>query len=935
MSNEFESLDKRVTALEKQQNNRTNLFSRSYSNIGDPNSDLLLKTKGQVKIQYGSKFIDLIKNGKINVDSKFIFEQDSIGIKDGIYVNGNQVNLKAGDNIINLAGQIGTTYVSFNGDQETTAEQKYQALTNIGLIYPSLDSVPDLQSGFIYIESEQKLYTIQDGSLTQYSIDIPNPYTQQFVIATNGSSDSSILIQGTGQNNSLAFSQMRLYANDYNGTIEANEELQIIVDNTTTIFTPDRITFNSPIKVNNISSLTSEFSLLVSRGQSTLTVDNIVVRNGIPYIPQIYNKEYLTYQNLISEILEYTDDKPSEETEEDKPLVLEITLKYPNQYKVGDIVSVYANLEHEVTTQETYTDETGQQITEDVTNIITELVELQFRVDESSDNSIIATLLTDTSIFEDFDYNSLLNQLIALTSGVFLCSDGLVIEENGEISLLVGIINDTTVGIQSKYGEFLEAKYSDNYQLDADDNSTKFASTEWVQNLVTKVYTDLDLTIYTDNVDPIQYFTNLEQLVNEQEDNTTQSYNCQYGYLTITKSGNNITYSAIVRSKLDNGFSYRSINAQNNNGTWQNVSTYILKEQFNPGYYYSTSADNNQPISPVYIGTDRQDFQVNSTNRYLWYTNNGTTWTLVDEYIDPVQDKIYIRTTTYSNRQYGDNTIVYYPAGFICYSKDGVSQTLGYGVSNFLKVYNAYVDPDPLTLLEGVVNNSSVGEIPQMEGFDCLWSLNGDPTDFNSWTLESNITNSTPVTKIIDECTFENVSGNRYGMTWVNVDDNGIITSLSDIVNDQGNPENWRNDTWVKYFLISVFASFLEKNKNRYTISWNFNYDGIVRLTSWAGQVTGYIWKPENPTSDDPNSIDYLPKSGLIWVSGTLFSLNYKVDFRFENIYFGKKLNLGECYVEQAIVGNTANLYNRYYDITWSGKKVIVTQLKDNTVIEM
>ena len=80
-------------------------------------SDYLIKTKGKIKIQIGNKFIDLLKDGKLNVDSNFIFKGKEVGSKDGIYITGegedSKVVISVGGSKVDLKGEAGTTYVSF------------------------------------------------------------------------------------------------------------------------------------------------------------------------------------------------------------------------------------------------------------------------------------------------------------------------------------------------------------------------------------------------------------------------------------------------------------------------------------------------------------------------------------------------------------------------------------------------------------------------------------------------------------------------------------------------------------------------------------------------------------------------------------------------------------------------------------------------------
>lgn len=54
------------------------------------------------------------------------------------------------------------------------------ALQNIGFAYKDLNSLSNtsLKNGIIYIESEQKLYIVQDGSLSEFTIAFPNPFSE-------------------------------------------------------------------------------------------------------------------------------------------------------------------------------------------------------------------------------------------------------------------------------------------------------------------------------------------------------------------------------------------------------------------------------------------------------------------------------------------------------------------------------------------------------------------------------------------------------------------------------------------------------------------------------------------------------------------------------------------------------------------------------------
>lgn len=292
---EIQSLKKKISELESKIQDKGSgfaAFGRSYSKVGSSDSDFLIRTKGQVKIQWGSKFIDLIKDGKINVDSKFIYKESKVGVKDGIYIvgegNESQVILKIGDTELSLKEEIGTTYVSFQGEQKSSSEQKYQALQNIGFLYKDLNSIDtdSLQNGIVYIESEQKLYIISNGSLQQFSVEFPNPYNKQFILTKEDSDIGALVIKGSGKENSIVFESMIIYSQndrthfDSDGTIYTRVngvDKMVISDN--------KVIFSNVVVSQEFQSSEQGFRLYDEGGISTLEIDNLVLRGQTYTLP--------------------------------------------------------------------------------------------------------------------------------------------------------------------------------------------------------------------------------------------------------------------------------------------------------------------------------------------------------------------------------------------------------------------------------------------------------------------------------------------------------------------------------------------------------------------------------------------------------------------------------------------------------------------------
>ena len=302
------------------------LFGKNYQEAGSSSSPLLLRSNGEIKLQWGNKFIDLVKNGKINSEAKdCIFTVDT---SDEIKANG--IYLVTEDNSIwvNVEGTKAklsdndTTYVSFLTEQKTTPEQKQQALTNLGLIYENIDALnkANLITGLAYVVESNKLYLIQNKVVSEYQVTSALP--------TSGKFDDLAISNLTIKNNTINSGQLILAINDI-------PYLQL----------NDNILCSVPFLVDKLQSINynynkSGFALYQDNGKSVLDVDSLNWRNIESELPK-NQKTYITYTilgdfNIVTEVTDV-----SSETES----LYKLQLKYPNTISLKLSNYILAELE--------------------------------------------------------------------------------------------------------------------------------------------------------------------------------------------------------------------------------------------------------------------------------------------------------------------------------------------------------------------------------------------------------------------------------------------------------------------------------------------------------------------------------------------------------------------------------------------------------------
>lgn len=265
----------------------TTMFGKAYDTVGSADKNLILQTRGDLKVKWGGKYIDLIKNGKINVDVDLLKKVDS---KDSIYKDGlyliegeetQEVWLSIGGTLVNLLGEVGTTYVSYVAPQDVDAEGKFRALSNIGFFYESLETAQTakIQQGLIYVLTENQLYYAMEGNLVKYEpqLNIPNPLVIGAITIDGNASNiysSKELNFGVGVDGYIKLSENK---------VQVNQEL---------------VTYKSLESWDFVGSQKGYILTTTENDESLLEVDIIRVRKYIDYS----NKVKLTYSQLLNYI---------------------------------------------------------------------------------------------------------------------------------------------------------------------------------------------------------------------------------------------------------------------------------------------------------------------------------------------------------------------------------------------------------------------------------------------------------------------------------------------------------------------------------------------------------------------------------------------------------------------------------------------------------
>ena len=436
-------------------------FGRTYETVGNVSGDLLLKTRGGVKVQIGSSFIDLVKNGKINVDIDIIKEassKDNI-INNGLYLVKDVLYVKYQDTILPLSSNTGENQVSYLPQLNITQEQKIQAQKNIGIYYDTLEEAQqNVNNGYFYIK-ERGIYVINNQTLDQ-------------VLTLNYLNSNEINLS-SAQFNNLHVGKAFLQENQLslNSDFELFLKSQKLLNISNSAFTIYNSLLSSSIKdINGI------FQLYVdsTSGESYLKVDHIICSdNSKDYQANLCNTQY--YINNGNNVIKYINISETK--------VITLYLKYQVQYNPGDILHVEFDKDTYDFIIESYNSQnnTAVVILNDTSLDPSNISQQTICYYKPKDTSLIGfTIQNNTITYGNDSSKTILGTLpkeLSLTNGFY--SDCAVTKN--QILITPKLDNPNLINIVFKKSNNFP-KLEEGWELPNGDNSQKLATTKWVNS---------------------------------------------------------------------------------------------------------------------------------------------------------------------------------------------------------------------------------------------------------------------------------------------------------------------------------------------------------------------------------------------------------------------------------------------------------------------
>ena len=436
-------------------------FGRTYETVGNVSGDLLLKTRGGVKVQIGSSFIDLVKNGKINVDIDIIKEassKDNI-IDNGLYLIKDVLYVKYQDIILPLSSNTGENQVSYLPQLNITQEQKIQAQKNIGIYYDTLEEAQqNVNNGYFYIK-ERGIYVINNQTLDQ-------------VLTLNYLNSNEINLY-SAQFNNLHVGKAFLQENQ----LSLNSDFELFLKSQKLLnISNSAFTIYNNLLSSNIKDINGIFQLYVdnTNGESYLKVDHIICSdNSKDYQANLCNTQY--YINNGNNVIKYINISETK--------VITLYLKYQVQYNPGDILHVEFDKDTYDFIIESYNSQnnTAVVILNDTSLDPSNISQQTICYYKPKDTSLIGfTIQNNTITYGNDSSKTILGTLpeeLSLTNGFY--SDCAVTKN--QILITPKLDNPNLINIVFKKSNNFP-KLEEGWELPKEDNSQKLATTKWVNS---------------------------------------------------------------------------------------------------------------------------------------------------------------------------------------------------------------------------------------------------------------------------------------------------------------------------------------------------------------------------------------------------------------------------------------------------------------------